>query len=168
MAFTEMNIHDLSFNPFDKINNQWMLITAGDEQASNTMTASWGGLGIMWNKNVATIYVRPQRHTKKFLDANEKLTLSFLSDDLKAEKTKAGRITGAEVADKWAAIGLTPAIIDGVAAVEEAEMVFVCKKLYAQDMKPECFTVGELDEKNYPNKDYHMMYIVEIEKVVVK
>ena len=63
MAFREVSIESLEFNPFTKIGKEWMLITAGDETKSNTMTASWGGLGIMWSKNVATAYVRPQRYT---------------------------------------------------------------------------------------------------------
>ena len=50
MAFHEVPIESLEFNPFKKISKQWMLITAGDEKKSNTMTASWGGLGIMWGK----------------------------------------------------------------------------------------------------------------------
>ncbi len=165
---TEKNIHELNFNVFDKINNQWMLLTAGDEEKSNTMTASWGGLGIMWNKKVATLYIRPQRCTKKFIDANDRMTISFLSDDLKAQKIKAGRVSGNDVEDKWAEIGLTPEMVDGVPAVAEAEMVFVCKKLYVQEMKPECILEEGLDEQNYPQKDYHYMYIVEIEKVIEK
>ena len=50
MAFKEISIESLNFNPFDKISKEWMLITAGDEEKSNTMTASWGGVGIMWRK----------------------------------------------------------------------------------------------------------------------
>lgn len=48
MAFKEVKIEELSFNPFTKISKEWMLITAGDEEKHNTMTASWGGVGIMW------------------------------------------------------------------------------------------------------------------------
>ena len=78
MGFQETDIHSLEFNPFDKISKQWMLITAGDEEKSNTMTASWGGVGIMWGKEVATAYIRPQRYTKEFVDREERFTLSFL------------------------------------------------------------------------------------------
>lgn len=67
MAFKEIAIDELSFNPFEKISKQWMLITAGDELKSNTMTASWGGVGIMWGKPVVTAYIRPQRYTKELI-----------------------------------------------------------------------------------------------------
>ena len=40
---------------FDK---KWALLTAGKEDSFNTMTISWGGLGTIWNKPVATVYVR--------------------------------------------------------------------------------------------------------------
>ena len=78
MTFHETDIHTLSFNPFDKISKQWMLITAGDRNGSNTMTASWGGVGHHVGKPVATAYIRPQRYTKEFVDDNEYFTLSFL------------------------------------------------------------------------------------------
>ena len=52
--------------------------------------------------------------------------------------------------------------------MEEAELVFVCKKQYHQTMKPECFDVKENDAKWYPDKDYHEMYIAEIVKVLQK
>ena len=54
MSFKEVKMEELNFNPFTKIGTEWMLITAGDEKKFNTMTASWGGVGIMWNKNVVT------------------------------------------------------------------------------------------------------------------
>ena len=63
MSFQKINIQDLSINPFQKIGKEWMLITAGDEKKVNTMTASWGGMGVLWGQNVVTAYIRPQRYT---------------------------------------------------------------------------------------------------------
>lgn len=168
MAFQEAAIESLSFNPFKKIGKEWLLITAGDEEKSNTMTASWGGVGIMWGKNVATVYIRPTRYTKEFVDSADRLTLSFLSEDYREALGICGKISGRDVEDKWEAAGLHPYAVDGTTAVEEADMIFVCKKQYHQAMKPECFDVMENDEKWYPQKDYHTMYIVEIEKVLVR
>ena len=62
-SFHEMDWKELSFNPFTKISKQWMLVTAGSEEKSNTMTASWGGVGFIWNKPVSFIFIRPQRYT---------------------------------------------------------------------------------------------------------
>lgn len=168
MAFREVAIESLEFNPFQKISKEWMLITAGDEEKSNTMTASWGGLGIMWGKNVATAYIRPQRYTKEFVDREEVFTLSFLPEEYREVLRVCGSVSGKNVENKWEDAGLHPYYVDGTTAVEEAEMVFVCRKLYAQDMKPEHFKDTECDGKWYPNHDYHTMYIAEITKVLVK
>ena len=58
----------LTMNPFDKIGKQWMLITSGDEDKANTMTASWGGVGVLWGSDVVYIFVRQSRYTKEFID----------------------------------------------------------------------------------------------------
>lgn len=65
----------LTMNPFDKIGKQWMLITSGDEDKANTMTASWGGVGVLWGSDVVYIFVRQSRYTKEFIDKQD----TFLS-----------------------------------------------------------------------------------------
>ena len=146
MAFKEVKIEELSFNPFTKISKEWMLITAGDEEKHNTMTASWGGVGIMWGMNVATAYIRPQRYTKEFVDAEDMFTLSFFKEDYRKALNLCGSKSGRDC-DKDKEAGLTPYYTDGTTAYEEADLIFVCRKLYAQEMKPECFTVDGPDEK---------------------
>lgn len=173
MAFKEMDIHQLQFNPFDKISKQWMLVTAGDRMKSNTMTASWGGVGIMWGKSVVTAYIRPQRYTKEFVDGSDRFTISFLPGDKREALNICGAVSGRDVEDKWEEAGLHPFYVnektlEETTAVEEAEMIFVCRKLYVQEMYPECFVDTECDTKWYPQNDYHTMYIGEIEKVLVK
>ena len=168
MEFKEIQVSEMNFNPFDKISKQWMLVTAGDEESSNTMTASWGGVGIMWGKPVATVYIRPQGYTKEFADKNEYFTLSFLPEEYRKALNVCGSVSGRNVEDKWQEAGLHPVKIDGTTAVEEAEEIFVCRKLYAQEMLPECFIDSECDTKWYPDKDYHTMYIAEVVKVLKK
>ena len=95
MAFREIAIDELKLNPFTKIGTQWMLITAGDEKKHNTMTASWGAMGVMWGKNVVTVYIRPQRYTKQFVDSQDTFTLAFFGESYKRALnicgTKSGR-----------------------------------------------------------------------------
>lgn len=122
----------------------------------------------MWGKNVATAYIRPNRYTKEFVDQTDHFTLSFLPEEERKTLNYCGTVSGRDVEDKWAAAGLHPYPVDGTTGVEEAEMIFVCKKLYHQEMKPECFDAPENDERWYPEKDYHIMYMAEIEKVLVK
>ena len=167
MAFREIKIQDLSFNPFEKIGKQWMLITAGDEKKHNTMTASWGAMGVMWGKNVVTVYIRPQRYTKEFVDAQEFFTVSFYGEKCREALNICGTKSGRD-GDKETEAGLTPYYLDGTTAFQEAEMIFVCKKQYHQEMKPELFDEKENDAKWYLDKDYHTLYMGEITKILVR
>lgn len=167
MAFREIAIDELKLNPFTEIGTKWMLITAGDAKKHNTMTASWGAMGVMWGKNVVTVYIRPQRYTKQFVDSQDTFTLAFFGESYKKALNICGTKSGRDC-DKEKEAGLTPYYVDGTTAFEEAEMILVCKKQYHQDMKPECFDVPENDSKWYPEKDYHTLYMAEITKVLVK
>ena len=162
----EINAEELKGNLIEMINKKWALVTAGDHEKANTMTVSWGSFGEFWSKPVITIYIRPQRYTKKFMDETGMYTLSFLSEDYRKALNVCGSVSGKDVEDKWKEAGLHPYAVDGTTAVEEADLIFVCKTQYTQNMKPECFDVKENDEKWYPNKDYHTMYMGEIVKVL--
>ena len=53
----------MQVNPFTKFEKDWALLTAGTEERYNSMTIGWGSLGTVWNKDVLTVYVRPDRYT---------------------------------------------------------------------------------------------------------
>ena len=107
MAFQKIDIKDLDMNVFQTIGQDWMLITAGDQQKINTMTASWGGMGVFWGENVVHAYIRPQRYTKQFVDACDLATLSFLPETYKNALKICGTTSGKEV-DKWKLSNLHP------------------------------------------------------------
>lgn len=167
MSFKEVDAKQLQFNPFTKIGKEWMLVTAGNGEKFNTMTASWGGLGEFWGKDTVTIYIRPTRYTKEFIDSNDTFTIAFFKEDYRQALNICGKVSGRDV-DKVKETGLTPWFVDDTVAFKEASMVFVCKKLYHDEMPAENFDAKENDEKWYPNKDYHTMYIAEIQKVFVQ
>lgn len=149
----------LSMNVFEAIGHQWMLITAGNREESNTMTASWGGVGVLWGQPSATAYIRPQRYTKAFVDQEEYFTLSFLPEVYRTALSWCGTNSGRD-GDKWSASGLHPAFTEsGVPYVAEAELVLVVKKQFCQQMAEECILDAEAKEKHYPQQDYHYMYI---------
>jgi len=157
-----IDVSALSQNVFTAIGKQWMLLTAGDREKANTMTVSWGGLGVLWGKNVATVYVRPQRYTYEFMEKGDTFTLSFLGEEWREALKLCGAKSGREV-DKFRETGLTLAYGAGDAPyLQEAQVVLVCKKLYFDDIEPSHFLDGDIDGKNYPGKDYHRMYIGEI------
>lgn len=162
MEFVEIQPQDLQFNPFEMIGSDWMLVTAGNDSAWNTMTASWGQMGTLWNQPVATIFVRPQRYTKEFIDQTDDFTLSFYGEQWHDALQTCGTVSGRDT-DKALATGLTPMQVDGSMAFEQAELVVVCHKLYAQELEESGFVVPELMEENYPQKDLHTMYIGRID-----
>lgn len=152
----------LTMNPFTLIGDQWILITAGTPEHCNTMTASWGGVGVMWGEPSATCYIRPQRYTKEFVDHNDYFTLCFFDESYRKALNLCGNISGREV-DKIKECGFTVQVGAGNAPYfAQAELVLVCKKRYVQPMKPECFVDETIDGKFYPQKDYHVMYIGQI------
>lgn len=163
LLLKEINVGELTLNPFEKIGKDWCLITAGDSDCFNTMTASWGGLGVLWNKNVASCYIRPQRYTKEFVDRNEYFTLTFFPDGYRDALTLCGRVSGRDH-DKPKETGLTPVSTGESVTFEEASLVLVCRKLFAQEMKEESFIDKEVLRKNYPNMDLHTIYFGEIVK----
>ena len=93
-TFENIPVESLEINPFERIGKNWMLITAKKGDQVNTMTASWGGLGTMWNKNVAFIVVRPQRYTKEFIDASSTFSLSFFDKKYVKELAYCGKFSG--------------------------------------------------------------------------
>ena len=166
-GFQEIALKDLKFNPFTMINHEWMLLTAGNEHKCNTMTVSWGSLGVLWNKPVATVYVRPTRYTLEFLDREETFSLCVFEEKYRAALNYCGSHSGRD-GDKIKAADLTP-LFDGTTPYfQEAKAVLVCKKLYRQDFDPACFLDPSLDAANYPKKDYHKMFVASIEKVLLK
>lgn len=164
--FKEISPNELNLNPVAEIGERWMLITAEKDGKANTMTASWGGVGVMWNKPVVTCYIRPQRYTREFVDSAEYFSICFFDDEYKDALTLCGKYSGKDF-DKISKSGLTVASDGKAPYFEQANTVLVCRKLYRQEMKPECFIEPKLDA-NYPSKDYHIMYLGEIVQCLKK
>ncbi len=173
------NMRAAVFNPFEKIGQEWALITAGDENGWNTMTVSWGFAGVMWGRNTFTTVIRPQRYTKEFVDNSDYFTVSFFREDYRKALSFCGAHSGRDC-DKAKETGLTPLVIEDAAeaygtdyayhttAFEQADIVLVCRKAYVQEMKPECFVGSDNEVKWYPDKDYHVQYIGEIAAAYIK
>lgn len=163
----EINVRDIKENAVKMISDNWALLTAGNEEGFNTMTVSWGGIGELWGKDVAFVFVRPQRYTKEFIDREGKMTLSFFSGDKKAEMALCGKVSGRDC-DKFKETGLTPGFTDGTVYVKEANTVLVLKTIAVTQMTPDSFIDPSIDASCYPNKDYHIVYIAEIVKALEK
>lgn len=164
MAFIEKKTEELGVNPFTAIGKEWFLLTAGTENAFNTMTCSWGAMGEIWNNPSVTAYVRTSRYTYGFMEEGERFTISVFSEEYRKALAFCGSHSGRDC-DKVKETGLTPVNLDGAVAFAEAKLVFVCEKVYAQLMDVNCFTVPEHAEKFYGSDEIHKMYIGRILKV---
>lgn len=162
--FNKISPEEMQDNVFSTIGRDWMLLTAGTPDDCNTMTVSWGAMGVLWNKPVAIAYVRPQRYTYAFMENSETFSLSVLPEQYRAALQLCGTKSGRDM-DKLAAAGLTVYDAEGVPAVEQARLILVCRKLYVQDMQPEQFADTSL-LSHYKAKDYHRQYVGEVVAVL--
>ena len=151
---------------FNKLNNEWALVTANQNNKVNTMTVSWGGFGVLWNKNVATIYIRDSRYTKEFIDNSDYFTISFYNNEYKDKLRYLGIKSGRDT-NKIKDVDFNIVIDDNISYFKEANMVIVCEKIYKNKLEKQNFLDGGINN-NYKNGDYHTMYIGEIIKILVK
>jgi flavin reductase (DIM6/NTAB) family NADH-FMN oxidoreductase RutF len=154
-------------NVFKLIGADWMLVTAGTLKSFNTMTASWGAMGELWNKKICISFVRPVRHTYTFMEKAEYYTLSFFDEERRDVLKFCGSQSGRDV-DKIARTGITPVESErGAVYFEEARLVLECRKIYINDLDPDNFLDPKIHNE-YPQKDYHRMYIGEVVRCLLK
>ena len=173
MAIKEIRPMDLTENVFKLISQDWMLVSAVHDGKVNGMTASWGGLGFLWARPVAYVFIRPTRYTKEFVDASDGITLSIFEKKYKPMMQYFGTVSGRDE-DKIAKYALTKKEHGTYTYFEEARLTMLTKKLYAQKLDPSCFTNAAVNGQEdfpqtyYPEHDYHTMYISEIESILLK
>ncbi len=148
---------------FDK---KWALLTAGDSDRFNTMTISWGGLGTIWGKPVATVYVRTSRYTHDFMDAKDFFTVSFYPEECKQILGVLGSKSGRDM-DKMKESGLTPVQSGESMSFKEAEVTLVCRKLFKQQLDVANMS-EDVAKAMYEGQALHDMYIGEIVDIIRK
>jgi flavin reductase (DIM6/NTAB) family NADH-FMN oxidoreductase RutF len=164
--FTQIKPTYITDNVFKLLDKDWMLVTAGNLEDYNTMTASWGHLGILWNLPVAIAYIRPQRYTYEFANRYPEYTLSFFTERYRTALQFCGTRSGRDH-DKAAETGLTPVQTErGNVIFQEARLVLECRKIYEDDLKKKNFLLPEIATKNYPRNDFHRFYMGEVVNVL--
>ena len=166
-AFQSFPIDLLEINTFTKFSKEWALVSSGTKKNANTMTVSWGGIGVLWGKNVAYIFVRESRYTKELIDAGSFFSVAFLNEEYRDALKYCGSHSGRD-GDKFEAAGLTVSAKHGIPYPDEANLVFLCHKMAAVPITEENFTSvsAKIQEKWYADGDYHTMYIAEIMEVL--
>ena len=163
--FKEISPYELD-NALKLIGKDWMLITVRDGEKVNAMTASWGCLGVLWNRPIAVCFIRPQRHTFGLAEEQDRLSLAFFGQDRRDALSLCGTKSGRDC-DKITEAGFTTSDADGVPVINEAQILVIGRKLYADYIKEDCFIDNKMLDF-YKEKDFHKAYVLEIEKVLVK
>lgn len=163
------------YKVFELFEKQWALVTAGNMEGFNCCTVGWGGMGTLWNKPVVTVYLHPARYTREFLDANDNFTLSFFPEAYKKALGILGTLSGRD-GDKITPSGLTPTAMGGSVSYEEAELSFLCRKLYQhrfskEDLSPEIQAYYQAHPKVYPPDEEgewqpHWVFVGEVVDVI--
>ncbi len=169
MNFIEIKPEEAPFNPFSDW-SKYVLVTAGTVEKCNTLLVTWGAFGVMWRRKTATVYIRQSRYTKTILDSQDYFTLSCLPEEYKPQMSYMGRHSGRDE-DKYKNSGLHPVDLDGAAAIEEADLVFVCRKIYTHEMTEDHYTDHDVYEDHNSGRmagNNHSLYMGEIVKVYQK
>lgn len=165
------------FKMFDMFSDQWALVTAGTLENFNSCTIGWGSMGNIWSRNgssgpIVTVYIYPSRYTCEFLKANKEFTVSFFPKEYRKALGYMGSHSGRD-GDKVKAAGLTPIAVGNSVTYEEANLTFLCKKLYQHQFEKEdlaqeiCDYYKDGPQKVYPpdengNWQTHIMFIGQI------
>ena len=167
-TLTAIKPTEITDNVFKLLDKDWMLVTAGNLEDYNTMTASWGHMGILWSLPIAIAYIRPQRYTYGFANRFPEYTLSFFTERYRTALQFCGTCSGRDH-DKAAETGLTPVQTErGNVIFQEARLVLECRKVYEDDLKKKNFLLPEIAKKNYPKNDFHRFYMGEIVNVLAR
>ncbi len=136
-------------------------LTTSDGTKANTMTVSWGNLGIMWGSPIVTIMVRQTRFSKENLDKVKAFTLSIPRDDsFQKALALCGSRSGRDM-NKFAAAGIgTKAPQTGIVPVISSGpfLHFECTVAYERLMDTQALT-EELRDKWYGSDAPHTIYV---------
>ena len=163
----EIKFSELNENLAISLKNDWALVTAGNDEKYNTMTVSWGAFGELWGEDTATVYIRPQRYTEEFMNANDYFTICIFPSEMRQQiHSVCGSKSGRDV-DKAKECGLTVDFSEKAPFFDEAELVLVCRKMSKAVFNPDDFIDETVDSQWYPDKDYHYVYYGAVEKVLI-
>ena len=157
-------MNDPILKPYCDFHEDWALVAAGSLDDHNAMTVSWGGIGCLWNKPVATVYVRPNRHTYGYFEKNEYFTVSFYPGEYRKALGLMGSKSGRDC-DKEAEAGLTAVPCGETVTYAEASKTLLCRKLYCQDMELDRFP-EDVKARFFGSEPAHRMYIGEIIEIL--
>ncbi len=176
MAFKKITPSEFNENVFDLIKKDWFLMTAEADGVVNTMTVAWATLGILWQKPVVIVAVRPERYTHEIASKADTFSLTTLPSEPAWKKVLGvcGTKSGREM-DKVKECGLTVEHEGETPYFTDGRLAIICKKLCVSQLAEEDFPTDELSkfyggENNASGEGggYHHLYIAEITDILVQ
>lgn len=159
------DIGDLNVDIFSIFDNEWALLTAGSMDDHNAMTISWGQLGSLWGlpgkaKRIATVFVKPVRHTFTFMEKHDIFTICWFSREFRRDLGLLGSKSGRD-GNKLALTRLTPRAAGEGVGYEQATLTLVCRKIYSEALRKERIP-EDVTAVFYTDEEPHYMYIGEV------
>ena len=162
----EVLAREIKDNPIFEFDKTWALVTSRKKDGSfNMCTLSWGSIGVLWSKEVVTIYVKPIRHTDSFIQEDDYFTVTFFNDDHKKDLALCGTKSGRDI-DKINESDLEVIELENGITYKDFKRVYVCKKIYQSPFVKEGFVNNQESlDRYYKDEPFHNMYVGEIIKV---
>jgi flavin reductase (DIM6/NTAB) family NADH-FMN oxidoreductase RutF len=159
-----INFQEFTLKSITAWDDDWFLLSAGDflQGKHNSMTISWGSIGVIWGKPFTQVVVRPTRYTHEFIEQFPDFTICAFDENYRKALNVMGSKSGRKI-DKVKASKLTPISSKVVSApsFEEARLIIECKTMYKAPFDPKAFINPDI-EKCYTASDYHTSYYGEI------
>ncbi|MCL2665569.1 MAG: flavin reductase, partial [Defluviitaleaceae bacterium] len=134
-------------------NGAFLSVRGGNEV--NAMTISWGFFGFIWQKPHFIALVRPQRHTKKIIDAADSYTVSLPIGCMKDELAKCGSLSGKDT-DKSKIVTFAPSKLISSPIIKGCQIYIECKIVYKDRFEKEA--LPESIKNNFYKDDFHHTY----------
>lgn len=167
-TFQPCPIEVFDSNPFTMLGKDWAVLTSGTKEKANSMTISWGGFGVLWNRNVCYVFVRDSRYTKTLMDTCGTFSLTFFQKDFsRSILMYLGSVSGSRE-DKMKMTHLHFNYADGIPFIDEGNLVITCKMLSATKLTPDSFLHPDIEKSHYKDSDFHTMYVGEILQVMAR
>jgi flavin reductase (DIM6/NTAB) family NADH-FMN oxidoreductase RutF len=150
--FKEISPEEMSDNVFTLVGKVFPVITAGKEDHYNSLTASGGGLGLLFKKPTTWCILRADRYTLEMIQKEQTYTMSYFPNEYKEQILFLGSKSGRD-SEKMKEVDLTSIRIpSGDMSFEEARLIVVCKLTQITTPDPDDFYSQEA--KDYINEAY--------------
>ncbi|MFC1899567.1 flavin reductase family protein [Chloroflexota bacterium] len=140
-----------------------LLLASVDAQGNpNAMTIGWGTVGIIWNRPVFVVLVRPSRYTHGLIEITGDFTVNVPTPELADKMSYFGTVSGRDE-DKFKESGLTTIPGNNIKSPIVAECVihYECMVVHKNDVIPDELVEG-IRNSSYRKDDFHKIYFGEI------